>query len=552
MLELLRKANVDAALDSPTGEVKEVLVLRGDFAKSSVKKYQAMQNVAGSDGQARGLNQSFGAGRSGRPAGRLVQVQNLPRNYLPDLDQARTLVCGGNLDAVELLYESVPDTLSQLIRTSFTPSPGHWFIVADFSAIEARGIAWPTAATTTLQALRQGKDLYCEIASRMFGVPVEKHGANSELRRKQKIAVLACGYSGSVGALKAMGALGMGLAEHELKPIVVEWRATNPHIVDSWADVEQAAIAAMTAAKITNLSAAKITTGFLAAGRIQTGSITSDKLTIANAAIMDAKNGALSAGKITSGYLAAGQIAAGSITSDKLTIVDGFIQTAMIKGCGDCPDEGLLAEWNQSIRISLTQIVWYDGSTLEGTITRSGTKFWYSTRYIGEMARGAQKENPDAQGIVNQLAYRGNYVAWTYQNASCGDYFTCLTLDPKGRFYGEAGIHLGDDLRTNGFKFYTTGSRYVRLQDTTRSGKGTFAGRASANGNAKVVFHTYDLMVVANGAYYNMSRLFDRTRDLMSRVNSLIQLLNDGGIASISGSRSNITWQTTRTPAGPL
>lgn len=246
VLDSLAKVEVDAALDTATGEVREVLELRGDLAKSSVKKYVAMQNVAGADGRARGLIQFYGAGRTGRFAGRLVQVQNLPRNYLPDLDQARSLVRVGDLDALELLYESVPDTLSQLIRTAFIPSPGNRFIVADFSAIEARVIAWIAGETTTLQAFRAGKDLYCETASRMFGVPVEKHGINAELRQKGKIAVLACGYGGSVGALKAMGALTMGLAEHELKPIVDAWRQANPHIVALWADVEEATIAAIT------------------------------------------------------------------------------------------------------------------------------------------------------------------------------------------------------------------------------------------------------------------------------------------------------------------
>ena len=246
VLESLAKTEVDIALDTATGNVKEVLELRGDLAKSSVKKYQAMQNVAGADGRARGLIQFYGAGRTGRFAGRLVQVQNLPRNYMPYLDQARTLVRTGNLDALELLYDSVPDTLSQLIRTAFIPSPGCRFIVADFSAIEARVIAWLAGETTTLAAFREGKDLYCETASRMFGVPVEKHGINGELRQKGKIATLACGYNGSVGALKAMGALRMGLAEHELKPIVDAWRQANPHIVQLWADVEEAAIAAIT------------------------------------------------------------------------------------------------------------------------------------------------------------------------------------------------------------------------------------------------------------------------------------------------------------------
>lgn len=245
-LESLAKAEVETALESATGVVKEVLKLRGDLAKSSVKKYQAMQNVAGNDGRARGLLQFYGAGRTGRFAGRLVQVQNLPRNYLPDLDEARGLVRAGNLEALELLYESVPDTLSQLTRTAFIPSPGNRFIVADYSAIEARVIAWIAGQTDTLDAFREGKDLYCETASRMFGVPVEKHGVNAELRQKGKIAVLACGYAGSIGALKAMGALRMGLEENELKPIVDAWRAANPNIVWLWQEVEEAALTAIT------------------------------------------------------------------------------------------------------------------------------------------------------------------------------------------------------------------------------------------------------------------------------------------------------------------
>lgn len=363
---------------------------------------------------------------------------------------------------------------------------------------------------------------------------------------------------------------------------------SQAHIGDAAIGTAHIADATITDAKIANLSASKITTGYLAAGRIQAGSITSNKLTIANgfiqtamikdAAITDAKIGSLSAAKITSGYLAAGRIAAGSITSDKLTIANGFITTAMIKDAAITSakiaalDAGKittgylsanriaaksitadklatnaiqvgLAGWNQSIRISPTQIAWYNGSTLEGTISSSGMKFWYGTRYIGEMARRAHKDKPDVQGVVNQVAYQGDYVAWTYQTASGGDYFTCLTLDPKGRFYGKAGIHLGADLRTNGYKFYTTGSRYVTLQDTTLTGKGTYAGWASSNGLAKVVFHTYDLMVVTNGSYYNMTRLFDRVGDLMSRMNSLIGLFNRGWITSISGSGSNITWQ---------
>lgn len=245
-LDSLKKAEVETALEDATGVVKEILQLRGDLAKSSVKKYQAMQNVAGTDDRARGLLQFYGAGRTGRFAGRLVQVQNLPRNYLPDLDQARTLVKDKNLEAVELLYDSAPDTLSQLIRTAFIPNPGNRFIVSDYSAIEARVIAWLAGEKTTLETFRDGKDLYCETASRMFKVPVEKHGANSELRQKGKIAVLACGYGGSIGALKAMGALKMGLSEDELKPIVDAWRAANPNIVWLWQEVEDSALTAIT------------------------------------------------------------------------------------------------------------------------------------------------------------------------------------------------------------------------------------------------------------------------------------------------------------------
>lgn len=241
-LQSLTKDEVAAALDTATGEVREVLQLRGELAKSSVKKYEAMQHVAGRDGRGRGFLQFYGAGRTGRFAGRLVQVQNLPRNYLPDLAEARNLVRTGDFEAVELLYDSVPDTLSQLIRTAFIPADGHRFVVADFSAIEARVIAWLAGETTTLQAFRDGKDLYCETASRMFGVPVDKHGVNSGLRQKGKIAVLACGYQGGVGALKAMGALRMGIAESELHPLVDAWRAANPNVVQLWADINAAAI----------------------------------------------------------------------------------------------------------------------------------------------------------------------------------------------------------------------------------------------------------------------------------------------------------------------
>ena len=313
---------------------------------------------------------------------------------------------------------------------------------------------------------------------------------------------------------------------------------SQAHIADAAIGTAQIADAAITDAKTGSLSASKITSDYLAAGRIAAGSITSDKLTIANgyitnamikdAAVTSAKIAALDAGKITTGTLSAARIGARSISADKLAT--NAIQVG-------------LAGWNQSIRISPTQIAWYNGSTLEGTISSSGMKFWYGSRYIGEMARRAHKDKPDVQGVVNQVAYQGDYVAWTYQTVSGGGYFTCLTLDPKGRFYGEAGIHLGADLRTNGYKFYTTGSRYVTLQDCTLTGKGTYAGWASSNGLAKVVFHTYDLMVVTNGSYYNMTRLFYRTKDLMSRMNAILSLLNQGWITSISGTGSNITWR---------
>lgn len=258
-LQSLTKDEVAAALDTATGQVREVLLLRGELAKSSVKKYEAMQHVTGRDGRGRGFLQFYGAGRTGRFAGRLVQVQNLPRNYLPDLAEARSLVRTGDFEAVELLYDSVPDTLSQLIRTAFIPADGHRFVVADFSAIEARVIAWLAGETTTLEAFRDGKDLYCETASRMFGVPVDKHGANAELRQKGKIAVLTCGYQGGVGALKAMGALRMGLAESELQPLVDAWRAANPSVVQLWADINAAAIETISTRQPTSVGALTFT-----------------------------------------------------------------------------------------------------------------------------------------------------------------------------------------------------------------------------------------------------------------------------------------------------
>lgn len=240
-LPSLTKADVKEALTTATGDVKTMLELRQELSRSSVKKYQAMENCE-LDGRAHGLLQFYGAGRTGRYAGRLIQVQNLPRNYLPDLDAARGLVKAGEFEALELLYPSVSDTLSQLVRTAFVPAPGHYFVVADYSAIEARVLAWLAGEAATLDAFRAGKDLYCETASRMFGVPVEKHGVNAELRQKGKIATLACGYGGSVGALRAMGALTMGLDESELKPIVDAWRAANPAVTRLWWGVDEAVL----------------------------------------------------------------------------------------------------------------------------------------------------------------------------------------------------------------------------------------------------------------------------------------------------------------------
>lgn len=255
----LTKADVTKALTTATGATREVLELRSELAKSSVKKYQAMKNVAGSDARARGLIQFYGAPRTGRFAGRLIQVQNLPRNYLPDLAKARALLRGGHHDALEILYPSVPDTLSQLIRTAFIPKPGSRFVVADFSAIEARVIAWLAGENWRINLFKRGGDIYCQSASQMFGVPVEKHGKNADLRQKGKISELACGYGGSVGALKAMGALEMGLKESELKPLVDAWRAANPMIVNLWWELEEAVINTITTKAETVLGPLSIT-----------------------------------------------------------------------------------------------------------------------------------------------------------------------------------------------------------------------------------------------------------------------------------------------------
>ena len=239
-MESLGKKEVAKELKTVGKELSEVLRLRQQLAKSSVKKYTAMKNAACMDYRERGMFRFYGANRTGRFAGRLVQLQNLPQNHLPDLAEARSLVKQENVEALEMLYEDIPDTLSQLIRTAFIPRTGFKFIVADFSAIEARVLAWLAGEKWRMRVFAEGKDIYCSSASQMFGVPVEKHGVNGHLRQKGKIAELALGYGGSVGALKAMGALDMGLTEEELQPLVDAWRSSNPMVTTLWWDVDKA------------------------------------------------------------------------------------------------------------------------------------------------------------------------------------------------------------------------------------------------------------------------------------------------------------------------
>lgn len=221
-------------------EVAEALKLRLQLAKSSVKKYQAMRNAVCRDSRARGMFQFYGANRSGRWAGRIIQLQNLPQNHMEDLEQARGLVKNGDYEALSMLYDSVPNVLSELIRTAFVAGDENKFCVLDFSAIEARVLSWLAGERWRMEVFVNNGDIYCASASAMFGVPVEKHGRNAELRQKGKIAELALGYGGSVGALKSMGALEMGLAEEELQPLVDSWRTANPNIVRFWWDVDRA------------------------------------------------------------------------------------------------------------------------------------------------------------------------------------------------------------------------------------------------------------------------------------------------------------------------
>ena len=246
-VDSLDKKAIKGLLPQATGEVRQMLELRLLLGKTSVKKYEAIQRSVCSDGRVHGLLQFYGANRTGRWAGRLVQVQNLPQNHIPDLALARSLVKRGEFDQVEMLYDSTPGVLSELIRTAFVPKPGCRFIVADFAAIEARVLAWFSGEQWRLDTFQQGGDIYCASASKMFHVPVEKHGQNAHLRQKGKIAELALGYGGSVGALTSMGALDMGLAEEELQPLVDQWRGANPHIVKFWWDVDAAAMKAFRA-----------------------------------------------------------------------------------------------------------------------------------------------------------------------------------------------------------------------------------------------------------------------------------------------------------------
>ena len=240
-VESLGKKDVAKLITETSGDINKALELRQQLSKSSVKKYHAIINAACKDNRARGMFQFYGANRTGRFSGRLVQLQNLPQNHISDLKEARTLVKQFQIEIFNLLYDDVPDTLSQLIRTAFVPQNDMKFIVADFSAIEARVLAWIADERWRIQMFKDGGDIYCDSASKMFGVPVVKHGVNGHLRQKGKIAELACGYGGSAGALKSMGALEMGLSEEELLPLVTAWRDSNPNIVNLWWDVDRCA-----------------------------------------------------------------------------------------------------------------------------------------------------------------------------------------------------------------------------------------------------------------------------------------------------------------------
>lgn len=245
--DTLGKKTVNALIKESGGKIREILELRLQMAKSSVKKYQAMEDTVCSDGRAHGMFQFYGANRSGRWAGRHIQLQNLPQNHIPDLENARDILKTGDYDLMKTLFDDVPDTLSQLIRTAFIPREGYKFVVSDFSSIEARVLAFLADEKWRIDVFRNNGDIYCASASAMFKVPVEKHGRNAELRQKGKIAELALGYGGSVGALKAMGAIELGLKEEELQPLVTSWRNANPGIVSYWWEIDAAVRKAISA-----------------------------------------------------------------------------------------------------------------------------------------------------------------------------------------------------------------------------------------------------------------------------------------------------------------
>ncbi len=236
----LGKAQVQELIKTAKEPVKSVLEMRLQLSKSSVKKYQAMKIAKCEDKRVRGMFSFYGASRTGRFCSKIIQIQNLPQNHISDLSEARELVKCGSFEDVQMLYDDVPDILSQLIRTAFIPRQGMKFIVADFSAIEARVIAWLAGEEWRMKAFANGEDIYCASASKMFGVPVVKHGENGHLRQKGKVAELACGYGGSVGAMKAMGADALGLSDVELKQIVTDWREASPHITELWWAVDRA------------------------------------------------------------------------------------------------------------------------------------------------------------------------------------------------------------------------------------------------------------------------------------------------------------------------
>lgn len=244
-IESLSKKSVKSLADETDGDVSEMLKLRLLMAKTSVKKYEAVIRSVCSDNRVHGMMRFCGANRTGRWSGNILQPQNLPQNHLPDLTLARDIVKDGDFEMLDMMFGNVPNVLSELIRTVLIPKPNHRFIVADFSAIEARVLAWIAGEQWRIDTFKNGGDIYCASASKMFKVPVEKHGVNGELRQKGKISELACGYGGSVGALKNMGAVEMGVQENELQGLINDWRNANPHIVRFWYEVGNAAMKAI-------------------------------------------------------------------------------------------------------------------------------------------------------------------------------------------------------------------------------------------------------------------------------------------------------------------